>query len=92
MPVVPGVCYGDMSSEVETEGNGVLHCRVGSLFSGRSSFHPGEAHEGLAGIPAGEYSLWFVCFGPFQTVGLITLWEAFQCVYFIYTVKFRRFT
>lgn len=50
---VPGVCYGDTGSEVETEGNGMLHCRVGSLFTGRSSFHPGEPREGLAGLPTG---------------------------------------
>uniref|UniRef100_A0A672G7F6 Ig-like domain-containing protein n=1 Tax=Salarias fasciatus TaxID=181472 RepID=A0A672G7F6_SALFA len=48
-----GVCYGDTGSEVETEGNGMLHCRVGSLFTGRSSFHPGEPREGLAGVSAG---------------------------------------
>ncbi|XP_061582890.1 leucine-rich repeats and immunoglobulin-like domains protein 2 [Cololabis saira] len=47
-----GVCYGDTGSEVENEGNGVLHCRVGSLFSGRSSFHPGDSREGLVGGPA----------------------------------------
>lgn len=50
---VSGVCYGDTGSEVETEGNGMLHCRVGSLFPGRSSFHPGEPREGLAGLPSG---------------------------------------
>lgn len=44
-----GVCYGDMGSEVEVEGNNILHCRIGSLFNGRSSFHPGEAGEGLPG-------------------------------------------
>lgn len=52
--LLPGVCYGDTGSEVETEGNSMLHCRVGSLFTGRSSFHPGEPHEGLAGVPPGE--------------------------------------
>lgn len=51
---VSGVCYGEMSSEVETEGNGMLHCRVGSLFTGRSSFQPGETREGLTGVPAGD--------------------------------------
>lgn len=50
---VPGVCYGDTGSEVETEGNGMLQCRVGSLFTGRNSFHPGEPREGLAGLPTG---------------------------------------
>ncbi|KAM8914368.1 leucine-rich repeats and immunoglobulin-like domains protein 2 isoform 2-T3 [Spinachia spinachia] len=48
-----GVCYGDRAAEVETEGNGVLHCRVGSLFTGGSSFHPGEPREGIAGLPTG---------------------------------------
>lgn len=48
-----GVCYGDTGSEVDTEPSGVLHCRVTSLFTGRSSFHPGEPREGLAGGPAG---------------------------------------
>lgn len=48
-----GMCYGDTTSEMETEGNGMLHCRMGSLFTGRSSFHPGELHDGLAGLPAG---------------------------------------
>lgn len=52
--LLPGVCYGDTGSEVETEGNSMLHCRVGSLFTGRSSFHPGEPREGLAGVPPGE--------------------------------------
>ncbi|KAM9760072.1 leucine-rich repeats and immunoglobulin-like domains protein 2 [Menidia menidia] len=44
-----GVCYGDTCSEVETEGNGMLHCRMGSLFTGHSSFHPGESRDGLGG-------------------------------------------
>ncbi|XP_069547267.1 leucine-rich repeats and immunoglobulin-like domains protein 2 isoform X2 [Brachyistius frenatus] len=56
-----GVCYGDTSSEVETEGNGVLHCRVGSLFTGRSSFHPGEPREGLAGVPTGGAGPLVIC-------------------------------
>ncbi|XP_018616249.1 leucine-rich repeats and immunoglobulin-like domains protein 2 isoform X1 [Scleropages formosus] len=41
-----GVCYGDMTNEVVSEGN-----RTGSLFTGRGSFHPGESHEGLVGAP-----------------------------------------
>uniref|UniRef100_A0A8C6UYB3 Leucine-rich repeats and immunoglobulin-like domains 2 n=1 Tax=Neogobius melanostomus TaxID=47308 RepID=A0A8C6UYB3_9GOBI len=49
-----GVCYGDTGSEVEVEGNNILHCRIGSLFNGRSSFHPGEAHEGLTGVQTGQ--------------------------------------
>uniref|UniRef100_A0A7N6ABB0 Ig-like domain-containing protein n=1 Tax=Anabas testudineus TaxID=64144 RepID=A0A7N6ABB0_ANATE len=48
-----GVCYGDTNSEMETEGNGMLHCRMGSLFTGRSSFHPGDLHDGLSGLPPG---------------------------------------
>ncbi|XP_060926094.1 leucine-rich repeats and immunoglobulin-like domains protein 2 [Limanda limanda] len=56
-----GVCYGDTSSEVETEGNGVLHCRVGSLFTGRSSFHPGDPREGLAGVPTGGAGQLVIC-------------------------------
>lgn len=53
VPFISGVCYGDTGSEVETEGSGMLHCRVGSLFPGHSSFHPGEPREGLPGLPAG---------------------------------------
>ncbi|XP_067359524.1 leucine-rich repeats and immunoglobulin-like domains protein 2 isoform X2 [Channa argus] len=56
-----GMCYGDTSSEVEAEGNGMLHCRVGSLFSGHSSFHPGEPHEGLAGLPPGGAGPLVIC-------------------------------
>ncbi|KAA8593232.1 hypothetical protein FQN60_009348 [Etheostoma spectabile] len=58
---VPGVCYGDTGSEVETEGNGMLHCRVGSLFTGRSSFHPGEPREGLVGLSAGGAGPLVIC-------------------------------
>ncbi|KAG7494683.1 leucine-rich repeats and immunoglobulin-like domains protein 2 [Solea senegalensis] len=56
-----GVCYGDMSSEVETEGNGLLHCRVGSLFTGRSSFHPGEPREGVSAVPTGGAGSLVIC-------------------------------
>ncbi|CAB1450189.1 unnamed protein product [Pleuronectes platessa] len=56
-----GVCYGDTSSEVEPEGSGVLHCRVGSLFTGRSSFHPGDPREGLAGVPTGGAGQLVIC-------------------------------
>lgn len=59
---VPGVCYGDTGSEVETEGNGMLQCRVGSLFTGRNSFHPGEPREGLAGLPTGWSHLHTNCY------------------------------
>ncbi|RVE72911.1 hypothetical protein OJAV_G00044760 [Oryzias javanicus] len=67
-----GVCYGDMSGEVETEGNGVLHCRVGSLFSGRNSFHPGEAHEGLVGIPAGGPGSLVICSDCYDNANIYT--------------------
>lgn len=59
---VPGVCYGDTGSEVETEGNGMLQCRVGSLFTGRNSFHPGEPREGIAGLPTGWSHLHTNCY------------------------------
>lgn len=49
------MCYGDTGSEVEAEGNGPLHCSR-PLFTGRSSFHPGEPRDGLAGLPAGLVS------------------------------------
>lgn len=55
---VAGVCYGDAGSEVETDGSGRLHCRVGSLFTGRSSFQPGEARDGPAGGPSGPFVIW----------------------------------
>ncbi|XP_077429787.1 leucine-rich repeats and immunoglobulin-like domains protein 2 [Vanacampus margaritifer] len=55
------VCYGDASSEVETDGNGRLHCRVGSLFTGRSSFQPGEARDGPGGAPSGGASPLVIC-------------------------------
>ncbi|KAK6321512.1 hypothetical protein J4Q44_G00084880 [Coregonus suidteri] len=56
-----GVCYGDTGSEVDTEANGMLHCHVGSLFTGRSSFHPGEPREGLAGVPTGGAGPLVIC-------------------------------
>ncbi|XP_043978128.1 leucine-rich repeats and immunoglobulin-like domains protein 2 isoform X2 [Gambusia affinis] len=56
-----GVCYGDTGSEVETEGNGMLHCKMGSLFTGRSSFHPGESREGLAGVSSGGAGPLVIC-------------------------------
>lgn len=59
--LLPGVCYGDTGSEVETEGNSMLHCRVGSLFTGRSSFHPGEPREGLAGVAPGGAGPLVIC-------------------------------
>ncbi|XP_077387093.1 leucine-rich repeats and immunoglobulin-like domains protein 2 [Festucalex cinctus] len=55
------VCYGDAGSEVETDGNGRLHCRVGSLFTGRSSFQPGEARDGPGGAPSGGAGPLVIC-------------------------------
>ncbi|XP_028302210.1 leucine-rich repeats and immunoglobulin-like domains protein 2 [Gouania willdenowi] len=57
-----GVCYGDTGSEVETDGNGVLHCRVGSLFSGHSSFHPGESRAGASAGGAGSLVICSDCY------------------------------
>ncbi|MEQ2267137.1 hypothetical protein XENORESO_002165 [Xenotaenia resolanae] len=62
MLFVPGVCYGDTGNEVETEGNGMLHCKMGSLFAGRSSFHPGESREGLAGVSSGPLVICSDCY------------------------------
>uniref|UniRef100_A0A3Q2TFT3 Leucine rich repeats and immunoglobulin like domains 2 n=1 Tax=Fundulus heteroclitus TaxID=8078 RepID=A0A3Q2TFT3_FUNHE len=56
-----GVCYGDTGNEVETEGNGMLHCKMGSLFTGRSSFHPGEPRDGLAGVSSGGAGPLVIC-------------------------------
>ncbi|CAB1353615.1 unnamed protein product [Coregonus sp. 'balchen'] len=56
-----GVCYGDTGSEVDTEANGMLHCRVGSLFTGQSSFHPGQPREGLAGVSTGGAGPLVIC-------------------------------
>ncbi|XP_010865319.1 leucine-rich repeats and immunoglobulin-like domains protein 2 isoform X1 [Esox lucius] len=56
-----GVCYGDAGGEVDSEANGMLHYRMGSLFTGRSSFHPGEAREGLAGLPIGGAGPLVIC-------------------------------
>ncbi|XP_061793639.1 leucine-rich repeats and immunoglobulin-like domains protein 2 isoform X1 [Nerophis lumbriciformis] len=47
-----GVCYGDTGSEAETESSGRLHYRVGSLFTGHSSFHPSDGSAAAAsGVP-----------------------------------------
>nr|XP_023690900.1 leucine-rich repeats and immunoglobulin-like domains protein 2 [Paramormyrops kingsleyae] len=51
-----GVCYGDSGSDVDAEGS-----RVGGLFVGRSSFHPGEPREGLAGPPTGGTGPLVIC-------------------------------
>lgn len=42
-----GVCYGDVGGEMDPETSGMLGSRVGSLFAGRSSFHPGEPRDNL---------------------------------------------
>lgn len=52
-----GVCYGDTGSEVEVDGSNVLHCRIGSLFNGRSSFQPTDAREALSGLQTGTAPL-----------------------------------
>uniref|UniRef100_A0AAV2M781 Ig-like domain-containing protein n=1 Tax=Knipowitschia caucasica TaxID=637954 RepID=A0AAV2M781_KNICA len=41
-----GVCFGDTGSEMEADGSNVIYCRIGSMFNGRSSFHPGDVREG----------------------------------------------
>ncbi|XP_053724937.1 leucine-rich repeats and immunoglobulin-like domains protein 2 [Synchiropus splendidus] len=53
-----GVCYGDGGSEVDPDGN-MMHCR--SLFTGRSSFHPGEPCEGLASAPTSGAGQLVIC-------------------------------
>ncbi|XP_015814051.3 leucine-rich repeats and immunoglobulin-like domains protein 2 [Nothobranchius furzeri] len=56
-----GLYYGDTSSEVETERNGMLHCKMGSLFTGRSNFHPVESQEGLVGASSGGAGPLVIC-------------------------------
>ncbi|KAJ8391161.1 hypothetical protein AAFF_G00095900 [Aldrovandia affinis] len=57
-----GVCYRDTAGgEGDSEGNGVLQARVGSLFTGRSSFHPGDTREGLVGAPTGVPGPLVIC-------------------------------
>ncbi|KAG7478462.1 hypothetical protein MATL_G00080880 [Megalops atlanticus] len=57
-----GMCYGDAGGgEGDAEGTGVLHTRMGSLFAGRSSFHPGDPREGLAGAPPGGPAPLVIC-------------------------------
>ncbi|XP_060724099.1 leucine-rich repeats and immunoglobulin-like domains protein 2 isoform X1 [Tachysurus vachellii] len=51
-----GVCYGDVGGEIDPETSGMLGNRVGSLFAGRSSFHPGETRENLAHVSNGLWS------------------------------------
>ncbi|XP_056461456.1 leucine-rich repeats and immunoglobulin-like domains protein 2 isoform X2 [Gadus chalcogrammus] len=57
-----GVFYGDTGLELDNEG-GTLHCRVGSLFPGRSSFQPGEQPrgDGLPGAPTGGAGSLVIC-------------------------------
>ncbi|KAM6980867.1 leucine-rich repeats and immunoglobulin-like domains protein 2 [Aplochiton taeniatus] len=54
-----GVCCGDTGSEVDAEGSGLRPCRVGSLFTGRSSFHPGEPRD--PGAPPGGAGPLVIC-------------------------------
>ncbi|KAJ3602044.1 hypothetical protein NHX12_029804, partial [Muraenolepis orangiensis] len=61
-----GVCYGDTGMDLDNEGGGggALHCRVGSLFPGRSSFHPGEQPRGeglIPGAPTGGAGSLVIC-------------------------------
>ncbi|XP_015252004.1 PREDICTED: leucine-rich repeats and immunoglobulin-like domains protein 2 [Cyprinodon variegatus] len=56
-----GVCYGDAGNEVESEGSGMLHCKMGSLLTGRSSFQAGEPHKGLAGVSSGGAGPLVIC-------------------------------
>ncbi|KAM6928057.1 leucine-rich repeats and immunoglobulin-like domains protein 2 [Xenentodon cancila] len=67
-----GVFYGDTGSEVETEGNGVLHCRVGSLFTGHSSFHPGDSREGLVGVPTVGAGSVVICSDCYDNANIYT--------------------
>ncbi|KAM4741532.1 leucine-rich repeats and immunoglobulin-like domains protein 2 [Anableps anableps] len=67
-----GVCYGDTGSEVETEGNGMLHCKMGSLFTGRSSFHPGESREGLVGVSSGGAGPLVICSDCYDNANIYT--------------------
>ncbi|KAI1890549.1 hypothetical protein AGOR_G00154830 [Albula goreensis] len=56
------VCYGDTTGgEVDAEANGILQARMGSLFTRRSSFHPGDPREGLAGAPTGGAGPLVIC-------------------------------
>lgn len=48
-----GVCYGEVGGEMDAETSGMLGNRVGSLFAGRSSFHPGEPRDSLAHMSNG---------------------------------------
>lgn len=52
--VSTGVCYGEVSSDVDPEANGMLGSHVGSFFAGRSSFHRSEPREGQANVPNGN--------------------------------------
>ncbi|XP_066521237.1 leucine-rich repeats and immunoglobulin-like domains protein 2 [Hoplias malabaricus] len=52
-----GMCCGEM----DPEASGMLGNRVGSLFAGRSSFHPGEPREGLTSVANGGTSPLVIC-------------------------------
>ncbi|GAA6073038.1 leucine-rich repeats and immunoglobulin-like domains protein 2 isoform X3, partial [Tachysurus ichikawai] len=56
-----GVCYGDVGGEMDPETSGMLSNRVGSLFAGRSSFHPGEPRENLAHVSNGGKAPLVIC-------------------------------
>ncbi|XP_051568396.1 leucine-rich repeats and immunoglobulin-like domains protein 2 [Myxocyprinus asiaticus] len=56
-----GVCYGEVSSEVDPESNGMMGSHVGSLFAGLSSFHRSEPREGQANVPNGGTGPLIIC-------------------------------
>ncbi|XP_051562964.1 leucine-rich repeats and immunoglobulin-like domains protein 2 [Myxocyprinus asiaticus] len=56
-----GLCYGEVSSEVDPESNGMLGSRVGSFFAGRSSFNRSETREGQANVPNGGAGPLVIC-------------------------------
>ncbi|XP_037347059.2 leucine-rich repeats and immunoglobulin-like domains protein 2 [Pungitius pungitius] len=78
-----GVCYGDTATEGETEGDGVLHCGVGSLFTGRSSFHPGEPGKGTAGPPptGGDPGPLVICSDCYDNANIYSRTRGEYCPY-----------
>lgn len=56
-----GVCYGDVGGEMDPETSGMLVNRVGSLFAGRSSFHPGEPRDSLVHMSNGGNAPLVIC-------------------------------
>lgn len=56
-----GVCYGEVSSDVDPDANGMLGSRVGSFFAGHNSFHRSEPREGQSNIPNGGAGALVIC-------------------------------